>query len=130
MDQATRSARSVAYRLVGLQGLVVILIAMGFAISGKAAALSALCGGVACVLPSFYFARNLFATTSARAVKKIIKRFFLGELFKLAFSVTLMILMVRFLPVLLLPLLVGFVGAQFGFWLAPIFLMGNSTKSN
>jgi ATP synthase protein I len=127
-DPATRSARAIAYRLVGLQALVVIAIALGWEISGSTAAFSALLGGAACVLPSFFFARYLFSTTSARAAKKIIKAFFLGELVKLAFSAMLLVLILLFIPVSMVPLIVGFAGAQFGFWLAPAFVKLDAVK--
>lgn len=127
-DQATRSARAIAYRLVGLQALIVVIMALGWRISGPTAALSALLGGAACVLPSFFFARYLFSTTSARAAKRIIKAFFLGELVKLALSAVLLVVVLLFIPVSLVPLLVGFAGAQFGFWLAPAFVRLEAVK--
>ncbi|AML48178.1 ATP synthase F0 subunit I [Coxiella burnetii] len=121
-DSATRYARGIAYRFVGLQALVVIIIAAGWWISGATEAFSALLGGAACVIPSFYFARRLFATTSPRAVKWILVAFYLGELVKLALSAGLVVLIVLFIPVAIVPFIVGFVGAQFGFWLAPLLI--------
>lgn len=124
IDPVTRSARTIAYRLVALQAAVVIIITLGWRFSSAIAALSAFLGGAACVIPNFFFARYLFSTTSARAAKKIIKAFFLGELVKLALSAVLIVLVLLFVPVIsLVPLIVGFAGAQFGFWLAPIFFI-------
>ena len=124
-DSATRYARSIAYSFVGLQALVVIIIAAGWWISGAKEAFSALLGGAACVIPSFYFARRLFSTTSPRAVKRILVAFYLGELLKLALSAALIVLIVFFIPVAIVPLIVGFVGAQFGFWFAPLLIKLN-----
>lgn len=129
-DSATRSARLIAYRLVGLQALVVGIIALAWLISGAIEAVSALLGGAASVLPSFYFARRLFATTSPRAIKRIMVNFFLGELAKLALSAGLVILIIVFIPVAIVPFIVGFVGAQFGFWLAPVLIKLEKVKSN
>jgi ATP synthase protein I len=113
---------------VGLQALVVAAIALGFGVSSWARAFSALLGGAACVLPGFYFARHLFATVHARAAKKIIKVFFLGEIIKLALSAGLIVLILLLVPVSLVPLIVGFAGAQFGFWLAPAVIKIDSAK--
>ncbi len=129
-DQPTRSARKIAYRLVGLQALVVIVIALFWLISGGMEALSALLGGAAGVVPSFYFARRLFATTSARAPKRIIKAFYLGELFKLVLSAGLVLLIILIIPVAIVPLITGFMGAQFGFWLAPLVTRVNVVENN
>lgn len=120
----------IAYRLVALQALVVALIAVAFGIHSSLKAGSVLLGGAACVLPSFAFARFLFTTTSSRAAKKIIKIFFLGELVKLAISAALVALIVAFIPVALMPFIVGFAGAQFGFWLAPALVKIDVTKSS
>lgn len=119
-NSATRSARTIAYRLVGLQAVFVIIIALCWSVEGIFGVSSALLGGLAGVLPSFYFAKRFFATTSARAPKKIIKSFYLGEITKLLFSAVLVLLIILFIPVAIAPFITGFVGAQFGFWLAPI----------
>lgn len=121
-DHPTRSARKIAYRLVSLQALIVVVVAFLWLISGVKDSLSVLLGGVACVLPSVYFARRLFSTTSARAAKKIVRAFYVGELFKLALSAGLVVIITLLVPVSIVPFIVGFVGAQFGFWLAPMFI--------
>lgn len=117
---ATRSARIIAYRLVGLQALVVVIIALCWSMEGATSIWSTLLGGVACVLPSFCFARRFFATTSARSSKKIISTFYVGEVIKLAFSAVLVLLIILFIPVAIVPFITGFIGAQLGFWLAPV----------
>ena len=129
-SSATLLARHTAYRLVGLQALVVVFIAAGWLFGGLREALSALLGGAACVLPSLYFARRLFATTSARDAKKIVKAFYLGEIVKLALSAVLVVLIVMFIPVVILPLITGFIGAQLGFWLAPLVTKTDAIKSS
>ena len=120
-QSVTRSARSTAYRLVSVQALVVILVAIGFVVgSGVVGAYSALLGGAACVLPSLYFAHKLFKTTSARDVKKIAIAFFVGEFVKLLLSGILVVIILILIPVKTVPFIITFVGAQFGFWLAPL----------
>ena len=129
-NSATRSARHIAYRLVGLQALVVLIIAAGWLLGGLLEALSALLGGAACVIPSLYFARRFFATTSAREARKIITAFYLGELVKLALSGVMVVLIIMLIPVAIVPVITGFVGAQFGFWLAPMLTKIDAIKSN
>ncbi|WP_423063269.1 ATP synthase subunit I [Candidiatus Paracoxiella cheracis] len=129
-NSATLSARQTAYRLVGLQAVVVLVIAACWLLGGMPEALSALLGGAACVIPSLYFARRLFATTSAREAKKIIRAFYLGELVKLALSVVMVVFIIMFIRVTIVPFITGFIGAQFGFWLAPMMIKLDAIKSS
>ena len=115
-----RSVRLIAYRLVRLQAVVVVIIALCWWIKGATEELSALLGGAICVLSNLYFAWRLFAITSSRAAKRIMINFFLGELIKLVLSAVLVILVMVFIPVAIVPFIIGFVGAQFGFWFAPL----------
>lgn len=131
IDSATRSIRLITYRLIRLQAVVVIVIALYWWIQGATEGLSALLGGAACVLPNLYFAWYLFSITRSRAAKRIIINFFLGELIKLVLSSVLVILIIVFIPVSIVPFIVGFVGAQFGFLFAPLKILGsrsNKTK--
>lgn len=129
-NSATLSARQTAYRLVGLQAVVVLVIAACWLLGGMLEALSALLGGAACVIPSLYFARRLFATTNAREAKKIIRAFYLGELVKLGLSVVMLVLIIMFIRVTIVPFITGFIGAQFGFWLAPMMIKLDAIKSS
>lgn len=129
----TRSACLIAYRLAWLQAVVVVIIALCWCIRGITEALSAFLGGAVCViLPNLHFAWRLFAITVVRTAKQIMINFFLGELIKLVLSAVLVILIVMFTRVSIVPFIVGFVGAQFGFWFAPLGILGsqlNKVKS-
>lgn len=118
-NSMSRTTRSVAYRLVGVQAVIVLIIAMLWLIGGVTEAWSALLGGTACVLPSLYFARRFFASADSMAARRILTAFYLGELVKLALSAGLVAVIILFVPVSIAPFMVGFVGAQFGFWLGP-----------
>lgn len=121
MKSGVVSPRQQAYRLVALQMLVALVIALGWLISGGIAALSALLGGLAAVLPSFYFAYRFFAATGARQVNRIIKAFYWGELTKILLSAILVILITHLWANLaIMPFFIGFAGAYLGFWLAPL----------
>ena len=119
-NKTIRSARMIAYRLVGLQAIIVFVIALGWWIKGAIEGLSVLLGGATSLLPSLFFARHLFATTSPRAVRRIMINFYLGEVIKLALSAGLVIVIILYIPVSIMLFIMGFMGVQFGFWLAPL----------
>lgn len=119
-NKVTRSARMIAYRLVGLQAMIVFVIALGWWIKGMIEGFSVLLGGTASLLPGLFFAHRLFSTTSPQAVKRIMINFYLGEVIKLAFSAVLVIVIVLYIPVSIILFTMGFMGVQFGFWLAPL----------
>lgn len=121
MNKTNRSPRQQAYRLVALQAMMAGVVAACWSLSGWIAAVSALLGGLAAVLPSFYFAYRFFAATHARQVQKIIRAFYWGELTKLLLSAFLVIAISRWWPKLaLLPFFSDFAAAYLGFWLAPL----------
>ena len=119
-NKATRSARVITYRLVGLQAVIVFVIALGCWIKGMMEGLSVLLGGVASLLPGLFFAYRLFATTSPQTVRRIMINFYLGEIIKLVFSASLVILIILYIPVSIMLFIMGFMGVHFGFWLAPL----------
>lgn len=121
LNKVTRSARVIAYRLVGLQAMIVVVVALGWWwIKGVIEGLSVLLGGMACLLPSLYFAHCLFATTSPPVVKQSMVSFYLGEVIKLALSAGMVIVIILYISVSIVPFIMGFVGAQLGFWLAAL----------
>ncbi|MFW0097499.1 MAG: ATP synthase subunit I, partial [Coxiella endosymbiont of Haemaphysalis qinghaiensis] len=109
-NKVTRSARVIAYRLVGLQAMIVFVIALGWWIKGMIEGFSVLLGGTASLLPSLFFAHRLFSTTSPRAVKRIMINFYLGEVIKLAFSAVLVIVIILYIPVSIILFIMGFMG--------------------
>ena len=119
-NQATRSVRMI-YQLVGLQTMIVVVVAaLGWWIKGVIEGLSVLLGGSAYLLPNLYFGHHLFAITSSQVVKRLVINFYLGELIKLTLSVGLVIVIILYVPISIMLFVMGFVGAQFGFWLAPL----------
>jgi len=113
--------RQQAYRLVALQMGVAGILAIAWLFSGGVAAISALLGGLAAVLPGLYFAHRFFATTHARQAEKIIKAFYWGELTKLLLSAFLVIAISKLWPNLaILPFFSNFAAAYLGSWLAPL----------
>ena len=98
MNETSESPRQQAYRLVALQAIVAGVVAVVWLASSLTAAVSALLGGLAAVLPSFYFAYRFFAATHARQVQRIVRAFYWGELTKLLLSAGLVIAISRLWP--------------------------------
>jgi ATP synthase protein I len=82
------------FRVVLLQGVAALLVAVvAWAVGGKAAAWSALAGGVACVVPNGLFALRL-AAAARRPQGTSAATFFVGEALKVASTVALLALVV------------------------------------
>src|SRR3989344_4487738 len=112
--------RREAYRLVGMQCLVFCGIGIYWLIkSDFYNASSVLLGGMCCVLPNLYFARRFFRRVGAKFAKEIVKAFYWGEVIKFIWTGSLVILVLKCVSVNMLPFMTGFIGAQFGVWLAP-----------
>lgn len=115
------SPRQEAYRLVALQMGASVCVALGWLLTGGVAAISALLGGLASVLPAFYFAYRFFAVTHARQAGRIISAFYWGELTKLLLSAFLIIFISKIWPeIAIIPFFSGFAAACLGIWLAPL----------
>ena len=101
------------WQLLVIAGLAVIL----FLIQGMQGAFSALLGGLAYWLPTALFAWRIFAHASARMAQKFVMAFIAGEMVKLFLSAFLFLLMAKYLPVNVLSMLIGFIGAIIAFWI-------------
>jgi ATP synthase protein I len=123
-------ARRMAYAFVGVQAAVMLIAALAYLFVSVTAAWSALLGGVAIVLPSSYFAYRLFRITSARAARKIVRAFYVGEITKILLSAVLAVVFIRFLHVGMFPFWVGFMAALVGFWIAPALVKMDVSKGS
>ncbi len=82
------------FRVVLLQALASLLVALiAWAVGGPAAGLSALAGGLACVLPNGLFALRL-AAAARRPQGTSAATFFVGEFVKVVSTVALLLLVV------------------------------------
>jgi len=107
-----------AYQIVSKQlfGVAILsLIALFF--SGVKSGISVLAGGMVYLLPSFLFVWRVFRYSRPQEMQQFMIAFFLGEMAKLIFSAILFLLVVKYLPVSLLSILVGFIGAIVSFWI-------------
>ncbi len=109
--------QSEAYQLVFLQLLGVILLAcIALCLRGKVSGLSVFAGGMAYGLPNLIFVWRVFRFAGAAQMTQFAMAFFFGEVIKLVMSGILFLMIVKYLPVSLLSVLVGFIGAIVSFW--------------
>lgn len=117
----TNKVQHQAYHLVLWQLVgVVFLATIGLIIKGKTSSFSILMGGLAYVLPNLIFVWRVFRYTGAQQMVKFMAAFFVGEMLKLIISAILFLLIVKYLPVSLLSVLAGFIGAIVAFWIVCI----------
>lgn len=108
-----------AYKIVYLQLTgVALLAALTLLFSDLQTSLSVFFGGMAFGLSNLLFAWVIFKFI--KEIHLFLIAFFIGEMLKLGFSSVLFLLIVLYLPVSLLPTLMGFIGAIVSFWITGI----------
>lgn len=108
-----------AYRIVYLQLAGVFVIALfALVLRGKTSGFSALLGGLAYGLPNLGFVWRVFRYAGAQQMVQFLAAFLAGEMIKLFLSAIFVLVIVNYLPVSLLSVLVGFIGAIVSFWIA------------
>ena len=86
-------------RLLVAQGITVtLMVILGAALSGGAAATSALTGGLVCLLPNAYFAWRAFRYQGARFARDIVKSFYRAEAGKFGLTAALFTLVFITVP--------------------------------
>lgn len=119
-----------AYRIVIWQFACVVLLAILAAIlRGKNSGFSVLAGGSAYVLPNLLFVWRVFRYAGASQMAQFMSAFFIGEMLKLVLSAILFLMIVKYLPVSLLSLLVGFIGAIIAFWAVCLWQFSSKNSS-
>ena len=128
-NSSTRVERNKAFRAVMLQLLAAVCIGLIWWFFKDLDVFKAVVlGGLALSVPSFLFTWGLFAIVSPTATKRLAIVFFVGEFVKLVVSALALAFVVVHLQYAILPVFVGFIGAQFGAWLVPLLFKNNSTK--
>ena len=102
----------VLWQLACVCGIAVIACLLCGIISGY----SVLAGGLAYGIPNLLFVWRVFRYAGAQQMTQFMALLF-GEMIKLILSGILFLLIVKYLPVSLLSVLVGFVGAIVSFWI-------------
>lgn len=112
-----KKVQNEAYYIVLLQfGCVLLLAFIVLLLYGGTASASVFAGGLAYCLPNLLFVWRVFRYVGAHEMQKFMAAFFIGEMIKLIISAILFLIIVKYLPVSLLSVLVGFIGAIVAFW--------------
>lgn len=111
---------------MGVQALIVVLIAVAWGLHSVHAMTSTLIGGFISIAPNAYFARRFFASGRSTDPQKIVRAFYIGEVLKLVITIALVLVAITQLSILILPFLTGLVGATLGLWFAPVLASRNS----
>jgi len=96
---------------------VLILSALFLFANSMKSGFSVLMGGAAYCIPHLGFVWLTFRWTQASQTMQFIAAFFVGEMMKLFLSATLVVIIVKSLPVSLLSVLIGYIGAIVSFWI-------------
>ena len=111
--------RQQAYKVLFLQLIVTFILFLAWSIYKNInTGTAVIFGGMAVVIPNWIFIK-LLLTRKPRTPQKTIIYFYLGELIKIGLSVALLLLIFHMVPVKVIPLITGFIGAYIASWLAP-----------
>lgn len=108
----TQALYIMLWQLLPIFSLAIIV----WLVQGIEQAFSSLLGGLCYWLPAALLVPCLFSRVGASAAKRFLVIFLIGEMSKLFLSALLFVLLVKYLPVSVLFMLVGFVGAIIAFW--------------
>jgi ATP synthase protein I len=121
MTTLRKKIQNEAYYLVLWQLAAVAVIAIiALLLNGLQSSLSALAGGLTYGLPNLFFVAIVFRFTGAQQMTQFMAAFYAGEMLKLILSGILFVLVVKYLPVSLLSVVIGFIGAIVSFWIVCI----------
>lgn len=118
-DFLTKSRR-VVYKSLYIQVIAIVSLALVFwLIQGVVSMWSVLLGGVAWLIPSFYFIRKCFIVSRRCTPQQLVKKFYVAEVLKLVASGLLVVLFVKFISFNILPFLCGYGAAVLTIWFMP-----------
>lgn len=118
--------RGKIFKAFAMQSSIALVLAVAFLLlQGRVAFFSVILGAVAWLLPSIYFIRKLFIIRQNQGMtaQKLLSNFYIGEVIKLILSGILIVIFLRFIPVLVLSFFSGYIIAVLSFWVLPIFLL-------
>lgn len=111
-------------QLLFYQTTILLLVTGGFwGFLGENSAISALLGGLAWILPSFYFTRRVFKAMRKGEPRYMLKEFYVAEFYKLFFSAVLLILVLKLFSVVAIPFISGYIIALFSCWIISVFVI-------
>ncbi|NVJ51726.1 MAG: ATP synthase subunit I [Gammaproteobacteria bacterium] len=124
-----QQGRAAGYKLVLVQLGVVIIGATAALAWGFNASFSVFVGGLSIVIPSLLFTLRAFRHSGARAAKQVMNGFYAGEALKILSAIVLFVLVLKWLPVVAVAALCGFIGATLVQLFAPAFIATGVSNS-
>ena len=121
MPQYNRSRLVIACRIIGWQMLCLLLVSSLLAIYNFSVGMSLLMGGMVTIVPTLLFAIIFLKQWRSLTSTQIIKRFYLGELFKMVLTGLLAVVCIITLTVNLLAFMFGLLVAYLSFLVMAIF---------
>lgn len=116
-------------RLWLLQMAITLIVTAVCALTRNAnAAISALLGGLVCIIPNAYFASKLFKHQGARAAKQIVNSFYKGEALKIVMSVFLFTVVFGLFRITPLAFFVSYILILMSHWFAPWVMVNKQNR--
>ena len=113
------SYRSTAIRILAAQTLVTVIAALGLYIwSGSHGAISALTGGMICVISGAYLAQRMFRFKPDRPPALWVRAFYVGEAVKLVLTAVMFLIAIVYLDVDILIVILTYMAALSMYWFA------------
>ena len=113
------SYRSTAIRILVAQTLVTVIAALGLYLwSGSHGAISALTGGMICVISGAYLALKMFKVNSDKPPAQWVRAFYVGEAVKLVLTALLFLFAIVYLKVDILIVILTYMAALSMYWFA------------
>ena len=126
MPAPRQTVRFNAVKMVFWQFVVVVVLSLLlYILQGAQIGLSVLFGGVAYCLPNLIFVWRVFSHATAREAKQFLIAFMVGELTKLFLGAILVVVTVKFLPVKIVWVLIGYIIAIMAFWIVSFISMSH-----
>ena len=123
-------SQQIAYRILALQLLITIVIALLFLLDDRMAMVSSFVGGLICLIPNTIFVLMTHRHGGAQSAKKIINAYYLGEAVKLFSTAALFAVAFIYLPIKVLPLLLTYIGCLLGYFGASLFTTGSGNMTH
>jgi len=114
--------RTTALKLTLIQVGVVLVCATAALAWGFNASFSVLVGGLSIIIPSLLFSRWAFRHSGAQAARQVMTGFYIGEAIKFLGAIVLFVLVLKWLPVVAVAALSGFILATLVQVFAPIII--------
>lgn len=119
----TQEGRQLATKVLVYQSIIAIVLALFFSLYlGKYSGISALYGGLICILPGIVYACLVFKYSGASQNRLVVRSFNTGSKLKFIFTIVLFVLAYKWSNIQPLPLLISYVVTLMGQWPIIIFI--------